>query len=187
MEIREICLGDSLDVAAARWPDRVGWVFGDERVTFSEMRERAVAAARGLWAAGARKGDVIALWTSNRPEFAYCLMACGKIGAVAAAINTRSRVFELEHTLRHSRAKMLVRMDRFLKMDFRAILGEAIEPGAIGDDGRVASDRFPDLALVVSIDEAPLPGRAPLGRISDSRSGRRLGRDRGRSGQAGPG
>jgi fatty-acyl-CoA synthase/long-chain acyl-CoA synthetase len=151
MEIREICLGDSLDEAAARWSQRVGWVFGDERVTFAQMRDRANEAARSLTAFGLGKGDVIALWMSNRPEFAYCLMACGKIGAIVAAINTRSRSLEVEHTLRHSRAKLLVRMDCFLKMDFRAILEEVVEADAILDEGVVKSRKFPDLAKIVCI------------------------------------
>jgi acyl-CoA synthetase (AMP-forming)/AMP-acid ligase II len=161
MEIREVCLGDSLDQAADRWPQRVGWVFGDEQVTFAQMRDRANSVARSLMANKIGRGDVVALWMSSRPEFAYCLMACGKIGAVAAAINTRSRSFEVEHTLRHSRAKLLVRMDRFLKMNFREILHEVVGRDAITEDGSVASDEFPALSRIVSIDPEPAGGAVP--------------------------
>ena len=46
------------------------------------MRDRSEAFARGLLAQGITKGDVVAIWTSNRPEFADCLMGCAKIGAI---------------------------------------------------------------------------------------------------------
>jgi acyl-CoA synthetase (AMP-forming)/AMP-acid ligase II len=161
MEIREICLGDSLDQAADIWPQRVGWVFGDERVTFADMRDRANGVARSLIASGIGRGDVVALWMSSRPEFAYCLMACGKIGAIVAAINTRSRSFEVEHTLRHSRAKLLVRMDRFLKMNIRGIFHEVVGRDAITRGGEVASEKFPSLSRVISIDPDPAEGAVP--------------------------
>lgn len=154
--IEDICLGDSADAAAVRWGDNIGWVFGDERVTFRQMQDRANLVARSLLSIGIRKGDVVALWMSNLPEFAYCLMGCGKIGAIAAAINTRSRSFEVEHVLRHSEAKVLVRMDRFLKMDFRTILKEVAGPTTIQDNGSVQSTALPELQRVISLSDSPV-------------------------------
>ena len=33
-ELRETCVGDALDAAAARWKDRRGWSFDEVGVTF---------------------------------------------------------------------------------------------------------------------------------------------------------
>ncbi len=160
--VRDICLGDAVDAAAERWGDATGWIFNDLRVSFRDMRDRSEAFARGLLAQGITKGDVVAIWTSNRPEFAYCLMGCAKIGAILVAINTRSRVFEAEHLLSHSGAKILFRLDRFLKMDFRAILQEACGDDAIASDGTVRSSKFPELRKVIGLGEAAAPGSYPL-------------------------
>jgi acyl-CoA synthetase (AMP-forming)/AMP-acid ligase II len=156
--IRDICLGDAVDSAAERWGDSIGWVFDDLRVSFREMRTRAETTARALMASGIGKGDVVAIWTSNRPEFAYCLMGCAKIGAILVAINTRSRVFEVEHVLRDSGAKVLLRLDLFLKMDFRTIFREACAEDAIAADGTVLSGKFPHLREVVGLPGASEPG-----------------------------
>jgi fatty-acyl-CoA synthase/long-chain acyl-CoA synthetase len=163
MQVREICLGDALDAAAARWPDAVGWVFEDERVSFAQMQDRATQVARALLAAGIGRGDIVAVWSSNRAQFAYMLFACGRIGAIAAAINTRSRSFELGHTLRHSGAKLLLRMDHLLRMDFRAILLDVLGADAVAPDGRVASALFPALRQVISTEQTPGPEALPWG------------------------
>ena len=159
--IRDICLGDAVDDAAERWGDSIGWVFGDLRVSFRDMRERAENVARALVASGIGKSDVVAIWTSNRPEFAYTLMGCAKVGAILVAINTRSRVFEVEHVLRDSGAKIFLRLDRFLKMDFRAILQEACAQDAIATDGTVRSSKFPQLREVIGLPESSAPGSRP--------------------------
>lgn len=43
-------VGALLDAVAARWPEREAIVFGDERVTFRELRDRSIVLARGLHA-----------------------------------------------------------------------------------------------------------------------------------------
>ena len=50
-----------LDAAATRWPRGEAMVFGDERVTFAEFRERAEHLAHGLAALGIGPGDKVAL------------------------------------------------------------------------------------------------------------------------------
>ncbi|MCX7172420.1 MAG: AMP-binding protein, partial [Proteobacteria bacterium] len=58
-------------------------------------RESSDAVACALLASGIGKGDVVAILTPNLPEFAYCLMACGKIGAIMVCLNWRLSVEEL--------------------------------------------------------------------------------------------
>lgn len=146
-----ITLGAAYDQAAARWGPAIGWVFEDRRVSFAEMRDRADEVARALLASGIRKGDVVAILTPNVPEFAFCLLACGKLGAILAPVNTRSKMFELEHILRHSHARVLVTADGFLAHDYVALVRDLCGAGAIDSAGRVASEALPHLELVVGI------------------------------------
>ncbi len=156
--IREICLGDALDQASDRWNHQIGWVLGERHVSFAEMREQADGVARALLASGIRTGDVVAALMPNLAEFAFCMMACGKIGAIIAPINTRSKRFELEHFLKHCGARLLVRVDHFLKQDFRAQVVDLCGEGTISDDGDVRSAHLPDLRKIVSVSPEPLPG-----------------------------
>ena len=153
------CIGDALDRAALAWPERVGWEFDDDYVSFAGMRESANAVARALLAASIGEGDIVAVWMPNRAEFAYVQFACAKIGAVIAAINTRSRRFELEHTLADSGARLLIMQDGFRSNDFVATLAELCPQGQRSDHGRVSAPQLPDLGLIVA-----LPGstRDPL-------------------------
>ena len=111
-EINYRCLGDALDDAAERFGERIGWTFQDDHVSFAAMRADADSVARALVGIGVKRGDVVAVWMPNLREFASCLFGCAKIGAILTAINTRSKLFELEHTLGHSGARILIMADR---------------------------------------------------------------------------
>src|SRR5690606_18842062 len=106
------------------------------------------------------QGDVVATLMPNLPEFAFLEFACAKIGAILCPINTRARTFELEHTLAHGEVRLLVMVDRFLKIDFVSILGELVPPGAVGAAGAVSAKAFPRLSRVVTLDGPGGEGRA---------------------------
>lgn len=145
-----VTLAEALDSAAARWPDQVGWIFDDTPVTFAMMQEHAETVASALFHAGVRKGGIVAVWLPNLLEFAACQFACARIGAILAAINTRSKLTELYHALSHSGAEVLVMVDTFLKHDFRAtLLSICPELKNSGTQAKVAA--FPRLARVVSL------------------------------------
>lgn len=147
-QIRELCLHQALDQAAADWGGRTGWVFEDTRISFAEMKKRSEAVARSLLALGITPGDIVATLMPSRLEFALLEFACAMTGAIITGINTRSKSFELEHTLRHSGARLLVSVDRFLKQDYASTLRDVgIDPAA--QSGRVDTKAFPRLGHVV--------------------------------------
>lgn len=154
--VREECLGDALDGAAARWGNAVGWVFDDAQVSFAAMRERADEIARALLREGVEAGDVVAVWMPNLPEFSAVQFACAKIGAITTAINTRFRSFEVEHMLRQSDAKIVIMVERFLKHDYLDVLTQV---GALpcSPDGSVDNAFYPSLRRLVSLEERPDP------------------------------
>src|SRR3970040_77858 len=87
-------VGQMLDVAAARSPEREAIVLADERISYAELRRRVDGLARGLLALGIRKDDKVALWLPNRPGWLVAQHACAKIGATVVALNTRSKAHE---------------------------------------------------------------------------------------------
>jgi fatty-acyl-CoA synthase/long-chain acyl-CoA synthetase len=165
VEIWKVRLGTAIDRAAGEYPDSVGWVFEDEKVTFSQMKERSDRVARALLAQGIGKGDAIAVWMPNLAEFAYLQFAAARIGAVAVAINTRSKSFEVHHTLKQGDVKAIFMAETFLKHDFKATLVEVA--GGSARNGHIDSTELPALGLAVSIgrmqDDANLSWESFLG------------------------
>jgi len=58
-------IGDALDKAAERWPDREAVVMRDQaiRLTFAELRREVDRLAAGLIALSLRSGDRIGIWS----------------------------------------------------------------------------------------------------------------------------
>jgi acetyl-CoA synthetase len=57
---------------------------GERReIPFGEVADRSARMAGALAAAGVRSGDVVMTVVGNRPEWAYAMLACWRLGAVA--------------------------------------------------------------------------------------------------------
>lgn len=120
----QLRLHEALMAAARREPDRVGWVFGDERVTVSSMEEGAKRLALVFAQEGIGYGDTVVVWLPNEVTWAYALYACSMLGARLASINTRSKADEAAHVIRDSGAKLLLFRPFFLNIDYLEILRE---------------------------------------------------------------
>jgi len=88
---------DWLDKRARLTPDRVALV--DQRsgteTTFAEWNARANRTANFLASLGVGKGDRVAVYASNRPEYLDLFWAAPKIGAILQNLNWRLTVHEL--------------------------------------------------------------------------------------------
>jgi fatty-acyl-CoA synthase len=125
-----LTLGQMVDRAAERFPDREAIVFKSERVTYAQLKRRADDFARGLLALGLGHGDHVVLWMPNCVEWAVANLGIAKIGAVTVTCNSRYKAFEVDYVLRQSDAKALIMVDRFpaAAIDYLAILQE-LGPG----------------------------------------------------------
>jgi fatty-acyl-CoA synthase len=140
---KEITLGEILDKAAAEDLSRECIVFENMRISYGEFREKVNRMARGLLALGIKKGDNVALWMTNRPEWLIAGMALVKIGAVLVPVSTRFKAMELEAILKGSDAAALVMMDCFEHFDYLDILDEAC--------AGQATSKFPNLRNVICL------------------------------------
>ena len=126
-----LTLGQMLDRAAERCPDREAIVFKGERVTYAALKRRADDFARGLLALGLGPGDHVVLWMPNCVEWSVANLGIAKIGAVTVTCNSRYKAFEVDYVLRQSDAKALIMVDRFevAAIDYLAILQELCPDG----------------------------------------------------------
>ena len=124
------------------------------RWSWREFDRRTSVVARGLYAMGIRKGDHVAIWATNVPEWLLIMFASAKLGAVLVTVNTNYKQFELNYLLTQSDAKMLVMIPEVKGNDYidhitglmPSLLTE--EPDSIGDA------RLPYLKRVVLIGDS---------------------------------
>ena len=64
-------IGQLLDEQTKKYPKREALVYAnrDLRMTYEELNRQSRLVARGLMALGIEKGDHIAVWTTNVPEW----------------------------------------------------------------------------------------------------------------------
>ena len=117
-----------------RWADRAALVDPESgrATTFGELDDQARRAAAGLAALGIGRGDRIALWLPNLPEWLVVQFAAARLGAAVVAVNTRFRAQELADILRVSAAALLVLPVGYRHVDFAGILAEARTRGGLG-------------------------------------------------------
>ena len=119
-----------LDRAVARHPDGAAILYENDSLTYRAFDEQVRRAAGFLAAQGIGAGDRVAFWLPNTPAYLILYFACGRLGAVAVAVNTRFRAAEVGDIIRRSGARMLVLWPDFRGIDFPGILA-ALEPAAL--------------------------------------------------------
>ena len=147
-----------LEMVAARHGLREAIVFGDERLTFADLRDRARAFAAGLTALGLEQGDALAIWLPNRPLWFVAQYAAASLGIVVVALNPRYRAHELSYIVGQSRAAALLLTDRLGPVDYFDTLAELLPELASAVPGELASARVPALRHVIVDADDVYPG-----------------------------
>jgi len=83
--------------------------------TWREYADRVHAVAAGLAGFGVQRGDTVALWLSNRPEFHVADTAAMHLGAAAFSVYATSTVEQAEHVLGDAGSRVLVTEPAFLE------------------------------------------------------------------------
>lgn len=150
MEFIENTLGGVLDDLSKNNPN--GWAvrYTDRNYfrTWKELNDEADLIARGMMSLGVKKGDHVAIWATNTPEWILTLFAAAKIGAVLVTVNTNFKIFELEYLLRQSDTTLLVMIGGFKNNDYVATVNELL-PELKTTSGEIESEHLPFLKRVV--------------------------------------
>src|SRR5215212_7083308 len=103
-DIDGLTVGALLDLVHERRSYDEALVYADRdlRYTYAEFREVVEDCARALMALGIEKGDHIAVWGQNVPEWVILQFATGKVGAVLVTVNPAYRASELQYVLDQS-------------------------------------------------------------------------------------
>ena len=94
--------------SVARNPDGDAVRYFDGRITYRELDELTDALAAALRGGGLQRGDRVAMYLQNVPQFIIGLVGTWKAGGVGVSINPMNRERELDLLLKDSGAKVLV-------------------------------------------------------------------------------
>jgi fatty-acyl-CoA synthase len=106
--VRDTTVGDILRDAAAKYPDRIALIEGipeptRRRWTYAELLADAEQVARAL-AARFGKGERVAVWAPNIPEWILLEFGAGLAGVVLVTVNPAYQAQELKYVLSQSGA-----------------------------------------------------------------------------------
>jgi len=106
-------MADWIRIQARNIPDRRCFVTEHGSTTFAEVNARVNLVAGELARLGVAKGDRVALFATDSPQYIETLLACLKLGAVHVPLNYRLALPELQTVLRAADAKVLFFSDRY--------------------------------------------------------------------------
>ena len=93
---------------ASRKPRRTAIFYNERKISYDRLLKKVDTLARFLELSGIERGDRVAIFMQNAPEFVVSLFAITKIGAVAVPVNTFLKSDEVAYILNDCGAKMLL-------------------------------------------------------------------------------
>jgi long-chain acyl-CoA synthetase len=102
-----------LEESASKYPHNRALSYLGNAISYKELDRLVNKAANALTGLGVQKGDRVALYLANTPQFIIMLYGMLKIGAIAVPINPLFKSAEVAYELKDSGAKTVIVMSRF--------------------------------------------------------------------------
>ncbi|MCY8267890.1 AMP-binding protein [Bacillus haynesii] len=159
-ELLHLTIGKLLEKTAVNTPDHEAVVYPDRglRYTYRQFDQLCRKVAKGLMALGIDKGEHVAIWASNTPEWLTAQFASAKTGAVLVTVNTNYQLSELEYVLKQSDATTLILMESYRGTSYIDILYKLIPELKESEPGKLASERLPFLKNIILMGDKRHPG-----------------------------
>ena len=111
VEIPERSLPEVFDEVADKYSSRAAMIFYGNKISFGKLREEVDRFATALHELGIQKGDKVALYLLNSPQFIIAYFGSLKAGATLTPISPVYTSIEVKHQLEDSEAKSIVCQD----------------------------------------------------------------------------
>jgi len=150
-DVEGLTIGALLDLVTERRPDDEALVYPDRGLRYSYRRFTEVVGecARALMSLGLEKGDHVAVWGQNVPEWLTLQFATGKMGAVLVTVNPAYKARELKYVLEQSDAAALFLTEGVKDADFLEVLRGAVPELQGAGDGELSLEELPYLKNIV--------------------------------------
>jgi len=111
----------------AHWDsERPAIYFGDQTITYGDLKNNVDLTALALLELGLKSGDTLACQFPNQPEYLYFQYACWKIGVVFVPVLPGLRHKELEYMLGSSEADVFVVVDEWRGFSYTQLAKEVV-------------------------------------------------------------
>ena len=97
-----------LEDSARQYPNKVGLIVGNERLTYRQIEERANQLAHALIAAGVDRGDRVVTCLPNSVDVVLAIFGTLKAGAVFVVVNPTTKADKLTYILNNCRASAMI-------------------------------------------------------------------------------
>ena len=156
-DIEGLTVGGLLDLVRERRPEDDALVYVDRglRYTYRQFTGAVEECARALMALGLERGDHVAVWGQNVPEWVILQFATGKTGTVLVTINPAYKSSELRYVLEQSDAAALFLTEGVKGADFVEILRDTVPDLSNTGTGELEAEGLPHLKHVVTIGDVP--------------------------------
>jgi len=150
VEIPEQPLPEVFDQVTSKYSDRTAMIFYGNKIGYGKLREEVDRFATALHELGIKKGDKVALYLLNSPQFIIAYFGSLKAGATLTPISPVYTSIEVKHQLEDSEAESIVCQD---------FLYENVERAGVGLKNVILTNIAEYLPL-----SKKLAGRSILGR-----------------------
>lgn len=159
-DVGKITIGQLVDKMAEANAETEALVYPELglRYTYPEFRRICDQAAKGLMKLGVKKGEHIAIWATNVPEWVITQFGSSKMGAVMVTVNTNYKTVELEYVLKQSDSTTLLVIQGTKSSDYISMVYELCPELYHSRPGQLKSKRLPFLKNVIFIGEERHPG-----------------------------
>lgn len=106
-----------LDRSAEKWPNKNFLVFNESKYTFGSFRDRVLMWVSYLRKNGIKHGDIVSVFSKNRPEMLELWMAANRLGAPYSPYNFNLKQEEIKSLVNDSKPAVLF-TDTPLTADF---------------------------------------------------------------------
>ncbi len=153
-------IGELFERIAKKHQDKEALVYVPDgrRYTYGEFYDTCCAAGKSLMAMGVGKGDRVAVWATNHPEWVIIQFAAALVGAILVTVNPAYRTHELEYGLKDSETQTLFLIPSFKTSEYVRMLQEVAPEIPASKPGDIRSKKLPLLNNVVLIGGEEEPG-----------------------------
>lgn len=159
LELPQTSLYYNLEVSATRYPDRAAIAYYGSTVSYAELRRQVDVLAGYLQQqCHVARGDRVALYMQNSPQFIIAFYAILRANAVVVLVNTMNLLDEVRHVMADSGSKVAI-FGQELAANITPLLGKELDHALSACYGDYL-DEPTDLPLpeVVTADRQFVPG-----------------------------
>jgi len=102
----------ALEEKSAKFADKAAVIFRDSPITFSELKERSLRVANGLSRLGFLKGEKVAIYLPNVPEYIYSFLGAFILRGICVPLDFMLTEQEVINFLNHSETKILIAQEK---------------------------------------------------------------------------